>query len=141
MNGWSDAFLGVIAAATLVMALIQVGAIIFAARLARQVQQLMASMQTEIRPLVARATAVADEASRTASLATAQAEKIDRLVTDLSCRVEDTAAVIQEAIVIPAREALAIVAAVKAGLGALRALRDLRPRPGRAEDEDALFIG
>jgi hypothetical protein len=141
VNGWSDAFLGVIAAATLVMALIQVGAIIFAARLARQVQQLMASMQTEIRPLVARATAVADEASRTASLATAQAEKIDRLVTDLSCRVEDTAAVIQEAIVIPAREALAIVAAVKAGLGALRALRDLRPRPGRAEDEDALFIG
>ena len=141
MNGWSDAFLGVIAAATLVMALIQVGAIIFAARLARQVQQLMASMQTEIRPLVARATAVADEASRTASLATAQAEKIDRLVTDLSCRVEDTAAVIHEAIVIPAREALAIVAAVKAGLGALRALRDLRPRPGRAEDEDALLIG
>ena len=131
MNGWTDTFLGVIAVATLVMALIQVGAIIFAARLARQVQQLMASVQLEIRPLLARATAVADEASRTASLATAQAEKIDRLVTDLSRRVEDTAAVIQEAVITPAREGLAIVAAVRAALGALRELRDLRPRPGR----------
>ena len=35
-NGWSDVFLGVIAVATLVMALIQVGAIIAALRLARQ---------------------------------------------------------------------------------------------------------
>ena len=141
MSGWGEAFLGLIAAATLVMALIQVGAIIFAARLARQIQGLAASVQLEIRPLIARATAVADEASRTASLASAQAEKIDRLVTDLSRRVDETAAVIQETIVTPAREGLAIVAAVKAGLGALRGLRDLRPRTGRAEDEDALFIG
>ncbi|PYR58109.1 MAG: hypothetical protein DMF85_11705 [Acidobacteria bacterium] len=127
MNGWSEGFLGVIAVATLVMALIQVGAIIFAARLARQVQQVVASIQLEIRPLIARATAVADEASRTATLATAQAEKIDRLVTELARRVDDTAAVIQEAVITPAREGLAIVAAVR--------------RPGRAEDEDALFIG
>ena len=141
MNGWSEGFLGVIAVATLVMALIQVGAIIFAARLARQVQQVVASIQLEIRPLIARATAVADEASRTATLATAQAEKIDRLVTELARRVEDTAAVIQEAVITPAREGLAIVAAVRAGLAALRGLRDLRQRTGRAEDEDALFIG
>ncbi|PYR76980.1 MAG: hypothetical protein DMF86_10755 [Acidobacteria bacterium] len=141
MNGWSEGFLGVIAVATLVMALIQVGAIIFAARLARQVQQVVASIQLEIRPLIARATAVADEASRTATLATAQAEKIDRLVTELARRVDDTAAVIQEAVITPAREGLAIVAAVRAGLAALRGLRDLRQRTGRAEDEDALFIG
>jgi len=141
VNGWSEGFLGVIAVATLVMALIQVGAIIFAARLARQVQQVVASIQLEIRPLIARATAVADEASRTATLATAQAEKIDRLVTELARRVDDTAAVIQEAVITPAREGLAIVAAVRAGLAALRGLRDLRQRTGRAEDEDALFIG
>jgi hypothetical protein len=141
VNGWSETFLGVIATATLVMALIQVGAIIFAARLARQVQQVVASLQHEIRPLVARATAVADEASKAASLATVQAEKIDRLVTDLTRRVDDTAAVIQEAIITPAREGLAIVAAIRAAIGALRSLRDLGQRPARAEDEDALFIG
>jgi hypothetical protein len=140
-NGWSDVFLGVIAGATLIMALIQVGAIIAALRLARQAQQIMSSVQQEVRPLVAKAQALADEASRTVALATAQAQKVDRLVTDLSRRVEETASVVQEAIVTPAREGLAIVAAVRAGLGALRGLRELRPRHGHGDDEDPLFIG
>ena len=141
-NGWSDVFLGVIAGATLVMALIQVGAIIAALRLARQAQQVIQSVQQDVRPLIARATAMAEEASRTIALATAQAQKVDRLVTDLSRRVDETAGVLQEAIVTPAREGLAIIAALKAGLGALRGLRELHPGQARqAEDEDPLFIG
>jgi hypothetical protein len=141
-NGWSDVFLGVIAAATLIMALIQVGAIITAVRLSRQAQQVLQSVHQEVRPLIARAQALAEEASRTVAVATAQAQKVDRLITDLSLRVDETAGVIQEAIITPAREGLAIVAAVKAGLSALRSLRDTRPRNGRhAEEEDPLFIG
>jgi len=141
VTDWSAVFLGIIAVATLVMALIQVGAIVFAARLGAQVQQLATTVQEDIRPLIARANAIAEEASRTASLATVQAQKIDRLMTDLTQRVDDTSLVIQEAIVTPAREGLAIVAALKAGLGALRGFRDVRGRPARVEDEDALFIG
>jgi len=141
-NGWSDVFLGVIAAGTVVMALIQVGAMITALRLSRQAQQVLQSAHQEVRPLIARAQAIAEEASRTVALATTQAQKVDRLITDLSQRVDETAGVLQEAIITPAREGLAIVAAVKAGLGALRGLRDLRPRNGRhAEEEDPLFIG
>jgi hypothetical protein len=139
---WSEIFLGVIASATLVMAVIQVGAIVAAGRLARQAQQTLSTVQQDIRPLIAKAHAVADEASRTAALATAQAEKVDRLVTDLSARVEHTSAIVQEAIIAPAREGLALAAAVKATLGALRGFRGLRPRHGRtAEEEDPLFIG
>ena len=143
MNGdWSATFLAIIAAATLLMALIQLGAIIAVLRIAREAQALMASLQQDIKPLVAKAHALADEASRTVALATAQAQKVDRLVTDLSHRAEETAAVLQQAIVTPAREGMAIVAALKAGLLALRGLRDLRPRNGRhAEEEDPLFIG
>ena len=141
-NGWSDVFLGVIAAATLVMAVIQIGAIVAALRLSRQAQQVLQSVHQEVRPLIARAHAIAEEASRTVAIATTQAQKVDRLITDLSQRVDETAGVIQEAIITPAREGLAIVAAVKAGLGALRGLRDMRPRNGRhAEEEDPLFIG
>jgi hypothetical protein len=141
-NGWSEVFLGVIAAATLIMALIQVGAIITAVRLSRQAQQVLQSVHQEVRPLIARAQALAEEASRTVAVATAQAQKVDRLITDLSVRVDETAGVIQEAIITPAREGLAIVAAVKAGLSALRGLRETRPRNGRhAEEEDPLFIG
>ena len=141
-SDWSDVFLGVIALATLVMALIQVGAIIAALRLARQAQELVTSVQRDIRPLIAKANAIAEEASRTVALATVQAQKVDRVVTDLSRRVEETAQLLQEAIVRPAREGMAIVAAIKAGLGALRGLRDLHPRQGRhADEEDPLFIG
>jgi Holliday junction resolvasome RuvABC ATP-dependent DNA helicase subunit len=141
VTDWNGLFLGIIALATLVMALIQIGAIVFAARIGAQVQQLASTVQHDIQPLIARANAIAEEASKTASIATAQAQKIDRLVTDLTRRVDETSLVIQEAVITPAREGLALVAAVKAGLGALRGFRDLRGRPGRVEDEDALFIG
>ena len=139
---WDLVFLGLIALATLVMALIQVGAIVAALRVARQAQAALESVQQEVRPLIARATAVVDEASRTAALATAQAQKVDRLLTDLSQRVEETAGVVQEAIVRPAREGIAIVAAVRAMLSAFRIADHLRPRHSRgAEEEDPLFIG
>jgi hypothetical protein len=137
----SETFLGVIAAATLIMALIQVGAIVAILRVARQAQQTIAEVHRDVRPLIAKVTTVADEASRTATIATAQAEKIDRLLTDLAVRVDQTAGVVQQAIITPAREGLAVVAALKAGFGALRGFRE-RPRHGRAADEeDPLFIG
>jgi hypothetical protein len=136
----SEGFLGIIALATLVMALIQVGAIVALSRIARQAQQTLGSIQQEIRPLVVKVTAIAEETSRTAAIATAQAEKVDRLVTDLSRRIDETASIVQAAIITPAREGIAIVAAVKAVFGALRGFRDLRN--GRhAEEEDPLFIG
>lgn len=141
MTGASDLFLGIIALATLVMALIQVGAIIAAARLGRRMQQMVVSIQEEVRPLIARANSVAEEASKTASIASAQAQKIDKLVTDLTRRVDETSLVVQQAVVTPARETLALVAGLKAGLAALRGLRDFRGRPGRVEEEDPLFIG
>lgn len=140
-GGWTDLFLGIIAAATLVMALIQIGAIIALVRVGRQAQQALGLVQQEIRPLVAKANAIAEDAARTAAIATAQAEKVDVLVTDLSRRVEDTAAVVQQAIVLPAREGLAVVSAIKAALGVFQGFRDVRYHPSRQEEDDPLFIG
>lgn len=141
MSGWSEVFLGVIAVATLVMAAIQVGVIIGLLRTARQAQQIMTTIQQDVRPLIAKVTAVADEASRTAALATAQVEKIDRLVTDVARRVDETAAIVQHVIVTPAREGMAIVAGLKAGVAAIRGFREMRERHRQAEEEDSLFIG
>ena len=141
MTDWNDLFLGTIAVATLLMALAQVGAMVVAARFARQAQQTLVTVHEEIRPLLAKASAVADEAARTAALASAQVQKIDSLVTDLSQRVDETATVLQRAIVTPARQGVALLAAVKAGLAALRGIGDLRRRSSRSEEEDPLFIG
>jgi hypothetical protein len=140
-GGWTDLFLGIIAAATLVMALIQVGAIIALVRVARQVQQALGVVRQEIRPLMDKANAVAEDAARTAALATAQAQKVDALVTDLSRRTEETAAIVQQAIVVPAREGMAVVSAVKAALGVFQRGGDMRRRTTRHEEEDPLFIG
>jgi hypothetical protein len=141
VNDWNDLFLGTIAVATLLMALAQVGAMFVAARFARQAQQTLVTVHEEIRPLLAKASAVADEAARTAALASVQVQKIDNLVTDLSQRVDETATVLQRAIVTPARQGVALLAAVKAGLAALRGIGDLRRSSSRSEEEDPLFIG
>jgi ribosomal protein L17 len=155
VTDWSLVFLGVIALATLVMALIQIGVVVTAARIAKQAQEAVAkaqetlttaqqtisSVREEIRPLISSANAIAEEASRAATLATAQVHKVDRLVTDLASRVDETSALVQQAIITPAREGLAIMAAVKATLGALRAGADWRRRTSRSEEEDPLFIG
>ena len=149
MSEWSGIFLGIIAVATLVMALIQVGAIIAVLKIARQAQDVakqaqdvLASVHRDVKPLIARANEIADQASQTATITTAQAHKVDKMVTDLTRRVEETAAVVQHAIIAPAREGIAIVAALKAGLSALRGFGSFRGRPGRhSEEDDALFIG
>lgn len=143
MNEWSQVFLAVIAVATALMAIVQIGAIVALARVAAQVQGLLTTIQKDIGPLLSRANAIAEEASRTATLATAQAQKIDKLVTDLTRRVDETSAVIQQAIITPAREGMAIMAALKAGLGVFKGFgfRDLRGRQGGVDDDDALFIG
>ena len=155
MTDWNLVFLGVIAAATLIMALIQIGMIIVAAGVAKKAQaavagaqealaraqQTITSVREDIRPLITKANAIADEASKTAALASAQAQKVDRMVTDLAARVDETSSLVQQAIVTPAREGIAILAAVRATLGALRAGADWRRRTSRSEEEDPLFIG
>jgi uncharacterized protein YoxC len=149
VNDLSGLFLGIIAVATLVMAVIQVGAVIAILRVARQAQEVAASVQRDVKPLIAdvkplleKINAIAAEASRTASVATAQAQKVDTLVTDLTRRVDETSLIVQQAIITPAREGIAVVAAIKAALGVFRGMGDFRGRTRRSVDEeDPLFIG
>jgi len=136
-----EASLGIIAVSTALMAVMQIGALIVLARVATQVRDIVATLQKDIRPLIGRANQIAEDAAKTAALASVQAQKIDRLMTDLTRRVDETSAVVQQAIITPAREGMAIVAALKAGFGALRQIRDSRGRPAGVEEEDALFIG
>ena len=132
----SEVFLGIIALATLVMAVIQIGAIAAVARFARDAQKTLASVQEDVKPLVAKVSALADEATKTATIATAQAEKIDQLVTDLTRRIDETSTVVQQAVITPAREGLAIMAAIRAGLAALRGFRDMRANQARHAEEE-----
>jgi hypothetical protein len=142
VTDWSVTFLGVIAVSTLVMALIQIGAIVATLRVARETQKVLTAVQQDVRPLIAKATTIADEASKTVALANVQVQKVDTLVSDLTKRIDETATIVQHAIVTPAREGMAIFAAIRTGLGALKGMGDFRGRAGRhAEEDDPLFIG
>ena len=134
-------FLGVIAVATLVMAAIQIGAAVYSARLARRIEQTVSQLQRDVQPLIGRATLVSEEAARMASMVADQVERADAMLTDLARRVDDTVTLVQNAVVTPAREGLALLAGIRAAVGALRGLRESRGDGNRHEEEDALFIG
>ena len=139
MSRWAEVFLGVIAAATLAMAIVQVGLIVVAGRLARRVDQLADQVEHELKPLFTNLNALGRDASRAVAVAAAQVERADRMFTDLTARIEQTVTLIQSNIIAPAREGRALFAAVRATIAALRDARR-RARQGRGDDEDALFI-
>ena len=139
MSGWSEVFLGVIAAATLAIAAVQVGLVVAAWRLTRRVDRLTEQVAQELQPFFANVNAIGRDASRAVALAAAQVDRADRLFGDLVMKIDQTVTLIQSNIVAPAREGRAIFAALRATIAALRDARG-RVRQGRGDDEDALFI-
>jgi hypothetical protein len=135
---WRDVFLGVIAVATLAIAVAQIGVIIAAGMMARRVGRIVDQLERDVKPLFGHLNAIGNDASRAVALATAQVERADKLFSDLTVRVEETVNMVQSSIVAPAREGRAMMSAFKAALQVLRDLR--RGRQGRGDDEDALFI-
>jgi hypothetical protein len=134
-----ELFLGIIAVATLVTAIVQVGVLVAAGLLARRLQRVIERTESELKPMFEHAHAIARDASRAAALATAQVERADRLFADAAQRLEDTMTKVQTLVNAPIREGAAMVAAVRAVLNVFRDFRSGRSR-SRAEDDDALFI-
>jgi len=143
VSDWSGVFLGIIALAVTVMAAVQVGVIVFGARLARRVEQLVVQIDRDIKPLVANLNVVGQEAARAAELATAQVHRVDQLFGDIASRVEETADSLQTAIIAPAREGMALVQGVKAAFAELREIRSatVPSHAARHDEDDPLFIG
>ena len=137
----SDLFLGVIAASVVIMAAIQVAAIVFAIRSARRVGDAVSRLEQRVTPIVADLQTISSQAARATSVATAQVERADQLITDLSRRVEETATALQSSIIAPAREGFAVVQGIIAAFSAFSPRPAPRPRPAPADDEDQLFIG
>jgi hypothetical protein len=138
VSPWTDLFLGIIAVATALMALLQLGAVVAAARLVGRVNQLTNQVEQDIKPIVGRLTTITEEASRAATIVAAQVERIDSLLTDVATRVEDTVTTVQQVVIAPAREGMALLSAIRAVLGTLRLVKT---RPTRLDEEEALFIG
>jgi hypothetical protein len=149
VSDWASVFLGVIAVATLATAIVQIGVLVTAGRLARRIERLVDQTEQELKPLVGHLNAIGRDASRAASLATAQVERADRVITTqveradrvlatLLDRFGETVDTLQTAVTRPAREGAALLAGFRAALDIIRD-RGVRRR-SRADDEKALFI-
>jgi len=142
VSGTGEVLLGVIAVATLAMAVMQIGLVVVVARLGRRMDELAREVRQDLRPLIEKATVVAENAARASSLAVVQVERADQLFGDLARRVDDTMAMVQGALLTPAREGRALLAAVTAAVGAFRELRMAgRGRSAAMDEEESLFIG
>ena len=140
----TDVFLGLIAVATVAMAVGQVGLFVAALRLTRRVEALSAQVERELGPLAARLTRVADNLQQATGLAAVQIERLDRLFAGASRRADETMSLVHGAVVGPIREGLAVVAALRGVIGAVRAFRrggGQSRAVSRFDDEDPLFIG
>ncbi len=135
-------FLGIIAVAVPVMAVIQVAAVVFAARAAAKVDRLTEKLEHDLQPVFSNLQTMTSDAARAVSLATGQVERLDKLVTDISARVEQTVTLLQEKVAAPVKEGAALLAGLRAALLAFRELRDTgRSGPSPVDEEDPLFIG
>jgi hypothetical protein len=152
MNDSTNMWLAIIAISTLVMALLQVGALVAAAiaarrvqarvaRLEQQVSQQVQPLMQQVQPVVDRLTVMSADAARISALAVQQAEKADVALTSAAKRMDQTLAVVQNAVVAPAREGMALAAALRAAVGSIKTGARRRPKGAAGEDDDALFIG
>lgn len=145
MSETGELFLGIIAFAVLVMAVVQVGAIFAGIRLAKRVDQLATQIDQEIKPLIGNLTHLSSEAARAATLAAKQAERLDRVFGEMVERVDQTLAAAQEFVTGPARQGMAIMAGAKAVIDAFQGLREASRRRATprqvVDEEESLFIG
>jgi hypothetical protein len=137
-------FLGVIAAAVVLMSAVQVTLVFYGARLAHRVNRLVDKIEKDIEPALNRVNVASGDVTRATSLAVAQLERVDQLFARFTDRFEHLMNVSQDAVVEPLRRSVALVAGLRA---AVTALRDAATGKGDeaseavAEDQEPLFIG
>lgn len=145
MSETGELLLGIIAFSVLVMAVVQIGAIVAGIRLAKRVDQLAVQLDQEVKPLIANLTSLSSEAARAANLAAKQAERLDRVFGEMVQRVDETLAAAQEFVTGPARQGMAIMAGAKAVIDAFQGLRESSRRRAapraQVDEEESLFIG
>ena len=137
----TDVWLGIIAVAVLVMAVIQVAAIVFAMSAARRIGQVADRLEQNLNPVVSNLQTITSEAARMTTLAAAQVERADRMFADLARRAEQVMAAVPT-LLGPAGKGLAFLNGIKAALAAIQELRrSSRRGAAHPDEEDALFIG
>ena len=137
---WALIWMGTIALATVVLTTVQVVVLLRTAKLVKQAVDTAEELRREVGPLIAKAHRIADDAGRATSLALAQVERVDRLVTATADRIDDVVGAVHEAVVVPLKQGSVILNVLRGAMGLFtRGQRDAQTT--NREDDDAMFVG
>jgi uncharacterized protein YoxC len=140
VNDSPNTFLGVIAVAVLLIAIVQIGVLIVAGMLARRMARTASEIERQIQPLLGHLDSIGRDAARAAAVASAQVERVDRLFMDVTSRLDQGMDAVQQSMHSSLREGAAVWSAIRAAFSAFRSASATRRSRSRADDEDALFI-
>lgn len=136
---WQVFWIGVIAVSVLLIAIGQLAMSIAMTIAARKVSRAVDDVRGEIKPLIAKANRIADDAARVTELAVIQVERVDSLLATTTARVDETLGLLQTVVGRPVRQGAAIMAALRAALQAFKSWQKRSSAP--QDDEDPLFVG
>jgi hypothetical protein len=117
----SEVFLGVIAAATLVMALIQIGLVVGGIIAVKRLNEVVARVEESAKPLLAHADELVVDTTASLAAVRAQVDRVERQAMLVLARTEQAVQRVESYLVAPAREGIAIAAGARALFSAFRA--------------------
>jgi len=128
----SDVYLGVIAAATLVMALVQIGVLIAGVIAVKRMHKVLVRVEDSVRPVLAHVDDLVVDATESIAAVRVQLDRVERQTLQVLTRTDDAVQRVQKYLVAPAREGIALAAGARALVGGLRSplLRVIRSALG-----------
>lgn len=116
----STFLLSVIAVATVIMAVVQIGVVLFTSRLAKRVNRLVDFIEREIKPTLVRVDAVSSDVARVTSLASNQAERLDQIASHLIEKIDEILTVADRSVFAPLKQGAGFLFGLRAALLAFR---------------------
>jgi hypothetical protein len=117
----NDVYLGVIAAATLVMALVQIGVLIAGIIAVKRMREVLVRVEESARPVLAHVDDLVVDATESIAAVRAQLDRVERQTMHVLTRTDEAVQRVQTYLVAPAREGIALAAGARALVGAFRA--------------------
>lgn len=122
----NEVLLGVIALATLTMAIVQVVVIVAGVRLVQRMDATAQRIEALTGPMLARVDDVATEALASMSAARSQMDRMEVMTTEVVTRIDETVHALQAYVMAPARQGAALLAGARAAVQVLRRTPFLR---------------
>src|SRR5262245_50957852 len=116
----SEVFLGVIAAATLIMALVQLGVVIAGIVAFKRMNEVIARVEESARPMLAHVDELVVDATESLAAVRAQLDRVERQTMHLLTSTDQAVNRVQNYLLAPAKQGIALAAGARALFGAFR---------------------